>query len=458
MQLTPSNRELTTLNRHESALVVGLGVSGYSAVRYLLARGLLVRVWDAHPIPKLAAKLKEEFPDVATSFGGAELSVKETLLVVSPGVPLTSPLVKLALEQGAEVVGDIELFIQENQLPVIAITGSNGKSTVTTLVGEMCVAGDITPLVAGNIGAPVLDALSFQKHYDVAVLELSSFQLETTKQLKADCATILNISADHMDRYDSMGDYILAKARVLRGAKHAVLPLHDSGLEQIIKVNATSHFSLEAPENNLQYGVKRISKRRWLSHGENLLMPLRDVPLVGLHNIKNVLSAFALVEFLKIPADALVAAVKSFKGLPHRMQTIAEQNQVRWVNDSKATNVGATQTALQNIEGEVVWIAGGQSKGADFSDLQSSISSNIRALISFGQDSDELNAALAGMLDIYPVADLTAAVKKAGELAKTACTVLFSPACASFDMFRDFEHRGSSFAELVQQHIAGANS
>lgn len=453
MSLTTPNIELSSLSRHDSALVVGLGLSGYSVVRYLLARGLKVRVSDVHPNPALADQLASEFPHVVTSFGAKDISIDETLVVVSPGVSLRSPLLKRAFDLNLEVVGDVELFIQENRQPIIAITGSNGKSTVTTLVGEMCEAAAMTPLVAGNIGAPVLDALTDQKAYDLAVLELSSFQLETTKQLKADCATILNISADHMDRYDSMGDYILAKARVLRGAKRAVLPLHDSGLEQITKINQTSYFTLEAPQNNHQFGVRRASRQRWLMRGNDMLMPLRDIPLVGLHNIKNVLSAFALVDFLNLPLEALVNTVKNFKGLPHRMQTVVEKDQVRWVNDSKATNVGATQTALQNVEGDVIWIAGGQSKGADFSELQSSIGANIRALISFGQDAEQLNTALAGLLDIYPVIDLAAAVKKAAELAKTTCTVLFSPACASFDMFRGFEHRGHSFASLVEQEL-----
>lgn len=456
MNLTRLKSELSTLNRHDSALVVGLGVSGYSAVRYLLARGLSVRVWDVSSNPRLAAQLKGEFPQVPCSFGGDDLTIDENLIVVSPGVSLRSPLLKKASEQGAEIVGDIELFIQENQQQVIAITGSNGKSTVTSLVGQMCEHASMKPLVAGNIGAPVLDALIDQQDYDIAVLELSSFQLETTKHLKADCATILNISADHMDRYESMGDYILAKARVLRGAKRAVLPLHDSGLEQIVKLNQTSYFTLEEPRNNSEFGIKRISKQRWLMRGDLELMPLRDIPLVGLHNIKNVLSCFALLDFLDLPIEHLVDAVKKFNGLPHRMQTIAEQNQVRWVNDSKATNIGATQTALQNIEGDVVWIAGGQSKDADFSEFQASVGSNIRALISFGQDADQLNSALAGVLDIYLVADLAAAVKKAAELAKTACTILFSPACASFDMFKDFEHRGDVFTNLVKQQLSGA--
>ena len=444
--------------RHRSALVVGLGLSGYSAVRYLLARGLNVRVWDANPRTKLAAKLKRHYSQVDILFDNGDFQFDETLVVASPGVSIRSPILKQAAQQGAEVVGDIELFVQENQQALIAITGSNGKSTVTTLVGEMCSCANKKVLLAGNIGTPVLDALIDEQEYDVAVLELSSFQLETTRRLNADCATILNISADHMDRYDSMGDYILAKARILRGAQRAVLPLHDSGLEQITKVNNSAFFTLEAPSSNTEFGVKRRAKKRWLMHGDQALMPLRDISLVGMHNIKNVLSAFALVEFLGLPLEAKVSAVRRFKGLPHRMQTIAKKDEVRWVNDSKATNIGATETALLNIEGDVIWIAGGQSKGADFGDFRTSIGSNIRALISFGQDSDQLNVALAGVLDIYPVIDLAAAVKKAAELAKSACTVLFSPACASFDMFRHFEHRGETFSKLVQRELEGASS
>ncbi len=444
-----SQQNLSSIDRHQQALVVGLGVSGYSAVRYLSAKGLTVRVVDGNPEPALSSQLAKEFPEVVTQFGANNITIQESLVVASPGVPLKSPLLQQAAQQGAEIVGDIELFAQANQQTLIAITGSNGKSTVTTLVGEMCKAAGLKPLVAGNIGAPVLDALVEELDYDVAVLELSSFQLETTRHLNADCASILNISADHMDRYESMGDYILAKARILRGAERAVLPAHASNLEQITKANKTLRFSMEAPANDDEFGVQRLGTRRWLMRGKERLMLLRDVPLVGLHNIQNVLSAFALTDFLKLPVASLVDAVKSFKGLPHRMQTVADQAGVRWVNDSKATNIGATQTALNSLEGDVIWLAGGQSKDADFFELRSVIKANIKALIAYGEDASKLVAVAEALTNVIEVANLKEAVEQAGQLAQDGTTVLLSPACASFDQFENFEHRGNEYAALV---------
>jgi len=309
----------------------------------------------------------------------------------------------------------------------------------------------LTPLVAGNIGKPALDALTDNTGFDVAVLELSSFQLETTYQIVADSAAILNISADHMDRYDSMGDYVLAKARIIRGAKRAVLPRHDEWLSQITNVNEILGFELEEPSQDNDFGITRKSGKRWLVKGDKRLMLLSDIPLVGLHNVKNVLSAFALVDFLELPTDVLAKAVTSFHGLPHRMQTVAVKDGVSWVNDSKATNVGATATALQSLEQKVIWIAGGQGKGADFSELKSVVGSNIKQLLLIGEDAPGIEACLNGILPISFADDMHDAVSQASALAESGDIVLLSPACASFDMFRNFEARGDEFTRCVAQ-------
>lgn len=451
MMLKTYNPQLDIVDQYSTATVVGLGATGYSAVRYLHARGLRVTVLDESAKPALADALSESHPEVTTIFGEFESSSLSdaSLIIVSPGVALSEPVLIAAKRQGAYLVGDIELFLQENQQPVIAITGSNGKSTVTTLVGEMCKAGGRQPLVAGNIGKPVLDALTDQAVYDVAVIELSSFQLETTTQVRADAAAILNVSADHMDRYDSMGDYVLAKARVLRGAKQVVLPRHDEQLKQISNVSELLSFDLDEPANDSEFGVKRQSNFRWLMKGERRLVKLRDIALTGLHNVKNVLAAYALVDFLALPNDTLANAVKLFSGLPHRMQTVTEVGGVTWVNDSKATNVGATSTALCSIEQNVIWIAGGQGKGADFSALRDAITANIKMLILFGQDADQIEHALTGLLLIQRVSTLPEAVAVASQHAQRKDIVLFSPACASFDMFQGFAHRGQAFADCV---------
>ena len=451
------NSKQTLLAQYSAATVVGLGLSGYSVVRYLRARGLEVRVVDSREEPPLSNEFTAEFPDVDVQLGAFEPSQLncQHLIVASPGIALSEPMLKQAQQDGAHIVGDVELFLQENTAPVIAITGSNGKSTVTTLVGEMCRNASINPLVAGNIGKPVLDALTDSQSYDVAVLELSSFQLETTHQVPAESVAILNISADHMDRYDSMGDYVLSKARIIRGAKRAVLPKHDEWMAQITNVSHILGFDLEEPSNDDDFGLIRKSGKRYLAKGSQRLMALGEIPLVGLHNVKNVLSAFALVDFLKLPLDSLVSAVKSFKGLDHRMQTVANSSDVIWVNDSKATNIGATATALDSLEKPVVWIAGGQGKGADFTELKSVSMQNIKHLILIGEDAQKIATALDGMLSISHADDMSDAVAKAAKLAASGDIVLLSPACASFDMFRGFEHRGDEFAQCVANLAGG---
>jgi len=451
MTLQAHNPQKNLIEQYRAATVIGLGATGFSAVRYLRKVGLSVTVLDSRNAPPLAKELTERYPEVAVVFGAFDaMNIKDaSLIVASPGVALKEPMLLAAKRNGAHIVGDIELFLQENSKPVIAITGSNGKSTVTTLVGEMLSASELAPLVAGNIGKPVLDALTDATSYDVAILELSSFQLETTSQVPAEAAAILNVSADHMDRYDSVGDYVLAKARITRGAKRAVLPRHDEQLKQITNVSELLNFDLDEPANDSEFGVVRASNYRWLMKGSQRLMKLRDVPLAGLHNIKNVLSAFALIDFLNLPLAPLVEAVKSFSGLPHRMQTVLIEQGVVWVNDSKATNIGATSTALRNLESPVVWIAGGQGKGADFSELAAAITGNIKLLILMGEDADLIESALTDSLPIVRVSDMQEAVITASKQAQDNDVVLLSPACASFDMFAGFEQRGDVFAECV---------
>ena len=373
--------------------------------------------------------------------------------MVSPGVSLSEPLLINSKKQGATIVGDIELFIEENTKPLIAITGSNGKSTVTRLVGEMCKAGGMKTLVAGNIGLAALDALTDSYKYEVVILELSSFQLETTSHMPAQSVAILNVSADHLDRYASMGDYILAKTRILKGAEYAVLPKHDEQLSQITHKEGVINFTLGEPANDSEFGIKRVSNNRWLTKGENRLIKLRDIPLLGLHNVSNVLAAYALVDFLNLSVETKASAIKSFSGLAHRMQTVCIAQNITWINDSKATNVGATSTALSSLERNVFWIAGGQGKGADFSELRSSIKQNIKLLILMGEDADQIEATLKDLLPIERVNNMYDAVAMAGKYATNGSAVLFSPACASFDMYENFERRGDDFSIKAQAWV-----
>ena len=446
------NQSISIIDQYQTAMVVGLGLTGYSVVRHLRGCGLQVSVMDSRDKPPMLEKLRSEYPEVSVHLAPFEFKTLASwpLLIVSPGVALSEPVLQKAVSDGAHIVGDIELFLQQNNKPVIAITGSNGKSTVTALVGEMCNSAGVKALVAGNIGLPVLDALTDRTDYELAVLELSSFQLETTHTLKAAAATVLNISADHMDRYDSMGDYMLAKARILRGADRAILSRHDEELQQITTVAKKLTFGLDEPANHDEFGVKRQSNYRWLSKGEQRLIKLREIGLLGTHNIKNILAAYALVDFMGLPVDKLNSAVKAFKGLPHRMQTVLLKDRVTWVNDSKATNVGATRTALQSLEKDVVWIAGGQGKGADFAQLRDAIGKNIKMLVLFGEDAELMEAALSGVLPIRRARNMQQAVKLAGESAFGDSVVLLSPACASFDQYKDYATRGEDFIHCAK--------
>jgi UDP-N-acetylmuramoylalanine--D-glutamate ligase len=449
MKIQNYNPNTPVLAQYASATVVGLGLTGYSVVRYLLARGLSVRVVDSRLVPPMVEQLREKYPQVDLYLGDFSALQDQPLLIVNPGVSLLEPELRKARRDGAHLIGDIELFVQENTKPIIAITGSNGKSTVTTLVGQMCEAGGISALVAGNIGLPVLDALTDQADYQVAVLELSSFQLETTSHMHAQASAILNVSADHMDRYASMGDYLLAKARVLRGAERAILPRHDEQIGQLSNASQMLTFELDEPSNDDEFGLGRKSNVYWLSKGDKALIKLRDVPLIGMHNVKNVLASLALVDFLNIPLADLARAITSFKGLPHRMQTVCTNAGVTWVNDSKATNIGAASTALRNLEQDIYWIAGGQGKGADFTELRAAISDKIKLLIVIGEDAPAIQTALRDLLAIEKVDTMRQAVNLAGSRAKTGSVVLLSPACASFDMYKNFEQRGNDFIDCV---------
>ena len=456
MNLQAYNPDIPIIAQYPAATVIGLGATGFSVVRYLRARGLQVQVLDSRTRPPHVKQLAEQYPEVSIHLGEFDQSkmIGSALVVASPGVSLAEPVLREAKRMGARIIGDIELFIEENHKPLIAITGSNGKSTVTTLVGSMCSAGGLETLVAGNIGLPALDALTDQNEYDVAVLELSSFQLETTSQVPAQASAILNISADHQDRYQSMGDYVLAKARILRSARRAILPRHDEHLQQITTTGRVLSFALDEPANESEYGVKRVSNQRWLLKGSQRLIRLKEIPLIGLHNVKNVLAAYALVNFLNLPNEQLADAVRSFQGLAHRMQTVQVHDGITWVNDSKATNIGATSTALQNLEKKVVWIAGGQGKGADFSELRTAVNENISLLILMGEDANQIQAALADLLPIKCVDNMQQAVELADRSAGDDSIVLLSPACASFDMYQSYEHRGNDFTTRVQAWTA----
>jgi UDP-N-acetylmuramoylalanine--D-glutamate ligase len=438
------------------ALVVGLGLSGLSSARYLVRHGYVVTVVDSRAQPPGLGALHAELPEVRVHTGGfdAALFRDPGLLVVSPGVSIKQAEIAEALGRNIAAVGDVELFARVAKAPVVAITGANGKSTVTSLTGAMCKEAGMDTAVGGNIGVPVLDLLRSPEP-EVYVLELSSFQLETTASLNARAATVLNITADHMDRYATLDDYSAAKARIFRGDGVMVLNADDPTVLAMGRPGrGTVRFGANPPASDIDYGLVPHGGETWLARGQRLLMPASAVPLPGRHNLLNVLAAMALAETMHVPLDAMKRAVARFKGLPHRTELIVERDGVRWIDDSKGTNVGATVAALSGMDAPVILIAGGEGKGADFQALRAPVAQRARAVVLIGRDAVLIEKALAGVVPVTNAQDMQAAVRAAARLAQPGDVVLLSPACASFDMFRNYEHRGQVFAQAVRELVA----
>ena len=437
-------------------LVVGLGKTGLSCVRFLSSYGAEVAVTDSREHPPALDALREQFPDVAVFVGGfaPEAFAHAELLVVSPGVSMRESLIAESLARGIPVIGDIELFARFADAPVVAITGSNGKSTVTTLVGQMAQAAGRDVRVGGNLGTPALDLLNGAAP-ELYVLELSSFQLETTSSLNARAAAILNISEDHMDRYDDLESYVAAKARIYQGDGVMVVNADDPHVMLLASALGAGrqivHFQLSAPAAG-DYGVCEHNGEAWLCHDEEVLLPVTKLGISGWHNVANALAALALGAAVGLPYEAMCQALRSFTGLPHRSQRVAERDGVVWYNDSKGTNVGATLAAIRGMPGErVVLIAGGLGKGQDFTPLRAALAERGRAAVLIGRDAPLIEAALEGAVPVERAGDLRAAVTAARRLAQPGDVVLLSPACASFDMFKGYDDRGNVFVAAVQE-------
>jgi UDP-N-acetylmuramoylalanine--D-glutamate ligase len=448
---TPHASRLTPHARR--ALVVGLGLTGLSCVRHLVAQGYEVTGVDTRAAPPKLDDIRREFPRLEIHAGElpASLFADPGVMVVSPGLDLREGPMAQAIARGVRPIGDIELFAQKAAAPVLAITGSNGKSTVTALTGELCRAGGLDARVGGNIGVPALGLLAGAAP-DAYVLELSSFQLETTWSLDAHAAVVLNLTADHMDRYADLDSYALAKARIFNGRGVMVLNADDPIVMGMRRAGRrTICFGLGAPRSAEDYGIAGHGHETWLVRGAERLMPASEVPLPGMHNVANVLAAMALAQTLGVTSDACREAVRAFRGLPHRSELVAECEGVKWINDSKGTNVGATIAALNGMPCPVILIAGGDGKGQDFGELREAVTRRARALLLIGRDAPLIERALAGTVPILNVGDLREAVVAARALAHRGDAVLLSPACASFDMFRNYEHRGEVFRATVKE-------
>jgi UDP-N-acetylmuramoylalanine--D-glutamate ligase len=445
----------------KKSLIVGLGKTGLSCARYLSARGVPVAITDSRNDPPGLNELRQELPDIALFLGGfdpAAFAVAEQL-VVSPGVPMSEPLIQQAVARGVPVIGDIELFARAAKAPVVAITGSNGKSTVTTLLGAMLRDAGVKAAVGGNLGDPALSLL--HDAVELYVLELSSFQLETTFSLQPKVAVVLNISPDHLDRYQDLQAYVDTKATVYRGAEGTVFN-RDDPLVMAMRGGGAGEilFTLESPAAG-EFGVRTHQGERWLCHGTERLIRASALKIPGTHNLANALAALAIGTLLRLPREAMLRTLAGFAGLPHRTQFIKESAGVRWYNDSKGTNVGACAAALEGLAGgdatRTVLIAGGVGKGADFAPLAPAVARYARAVILLGRDAPliakALGDALGDKVPLIQASDMDDAVLLAAGCAEPGDRVLLSPACASFDMFKDYQQRGEMFVDAVARLI-----
>lgn len=449
------NASMTTQVNNWNTLVVGLGQTGLSVARHLQARGVAFAVVDSRAIPPGKDELLADFPTTPYHFGAfaeaADWFATAATLVVSPGIAIATPEIAAAGKRGAELIGDIELFVREAKAPVIAITGSNGKSSVTTLVDLMAQKAGMKSYAGGNLGYSALDLLE-QPTPDLYVMELSSFQLETTHSLRAVSAVVLNVSEDHMDRYPSFDDYAAAKQVSYHHCGCAVVNRDDSvvmTMLEVVKPSCSVSFGLNIPMDG-QYGIREFNDKRWLAKGEALLLAVDEMKLPGEHNYANALAALALGEAAGIPLEGMLAALREFTGLSHRTQWVRERAGVNWYNDSKGTNVGATLAALAGLPGKTVLIAGGQGKGADFAPLRPVAAEKARALVLIGEDRDKIAAVVEGYAPYVFARDMAEAVTTAADLAQAGDNVLLSPACASFDMFKGYAHRGDVFSDAVR--------
>ncbi len=443
-------------------LVLGLGDTGLSMARWLARRGARLRVADTRTEPPGAAALARELPGVTIERGPfqAGLFAGQDLIALSPGIDRREGALADALKRGVPAAGDIELFAQASRgmrSRVIAVTGTNGKSTVTAMAGAMCRDGGLDTVVAGNIGLPVLDALAAVEdgaaEPDVYVLELSSFQLESTVSLAPDAATMLNLSEDHFDRYAAMTDYAAAKARIFAGNGTQVLNRDDHWSRSMAQPGRTVQtFGLSAPAGDSEWGVKTAGGARALAHGARDLLRVDELAVTGLHNAANALAAGALAAAIGVPETAVARALRGFKGLPHRAEKVLEIDGIPFIDDSKGTNVGATVAALSGMTEPVVLIAGGDGKGQDFSPLAAPVARHARAVVLIGRDAELIARALAGCgVPLERARDMDEAVAMAFAASTPGCAVLLSPACASYDMFRSYVHRAEVFVAAVHK-------
>jgi UDP-N-acetylmuramoylalanine--D-glutamate ligase len=461
----------------QKRLIIGMGQTGLSCARFLVAKGMSFDLCDSRELLPNHADIEAEFPQCQIYNGelDAELLAQYHELIVSPGIAIAEPAIASAISQGSHVRGDIDIFAEHVTKPIIGITGSNGKSTVTTLVGEILAAGGHKPAVCGNIGVPVLDVLLKDDDYHCYVVELSSFQLETTHHLAAEVACVLNMSEDHMDRYDSMVTYYKAKHRVFQGCRNIVINREDTLSQPLVSRSMPKKsFGLQMADNPVaiknQYSIAwqnnasgETNKHEFLMFEQQPIFPVAELKIKGRHNQLNVLAAIALVESLptdfKVSNEQLHQVLSDFTGLPHRCTWIAEHDDVEYFNDSKGTNVGSTLAAIEGLASHdgknIILIAGGVGKDQDFEPLADACKLSVKQALLFGRDAPLIANSLVSACELNIVETLAQALTKAQKIASAGDIILFSPACASFDQFANYIKRGEVFEQLVAEMIQG---
>ncbi|MBE9539820.1 MAG: UDP-N-acetylmuramoyl-L-alanine--D-glutamate ligase [Proteobacteria bacterium] len=442
-----------------NSVVLGLGATGLSCARYLARCGKTFTVVDTRANPPGLEELLRDLPQVPVFLGEVPHAVVESAgeLIVSPGLGLDQPLVKMAIKAGVEIVGDIDLFVREAAAPVIGITGSNAKSTVTELVGEMAREAGLNVAVGGNLGTPALDLLA--DDCELYVLELSSFQLERAGRLNLAVATVLNVSEDHLDRHGNLQTYHRVKHKIFSGCARAVVNKNDP-LTTPLVAQSVGVISWRMGEPELGgFGLREEDGVEYLSYQFDRLLPVDDLGLLGRHNIANALAALAIGQSANLPMEAMLVALRTFSGLPHRCQAVGSIGGVSFVNDSKGTNPGATEAALKGLGNgrNILLIAGGVGKGANFEQLRSSVAAHCKLLVLIGESADEMQASLDRCVEICKADSLEQAVAIAMENAQAGDCILLSPACASFDMFSSYKDRGDTFIRAVAELQGGAS-
>jgi UDP-N-acetylmuramoylalanine--D-glutamate ligase len=431
-------------------LVLGLGATGLSIARYLQRNDRDATFYDSRDEPPGIDELKDIFPDAKVTLGSNRLPGKIDRVIASPGIADNDELLVKARKKKLEVISDIELFARDATAPFVAITGSNGKSTVTTLIYHMCRADGRTVLAGGNLGEPALDLLG-EDTPDIYVLELSSFQLQRTQTLPAEVAVLLNVSPDHLDWHADEDEYRRAKYRVYSEARAAVVNRADeTALDAAKHIENIVTFGLDEPEDG-QFGTRRDDDDEvYLARGDTLLIEVSDMRMVGLHNQANALAALAVGELLGLEMPSMLQVLGEFPGLSHRMQFVARKGAVNYINDSKATNVAAAVASIQSIDGTLVLVAGGEGKGGNFGELAAALEGKLRAAVLLGTDAEAIADAIDTVMPVYFARDMDDAVCQAAAYAESDDTVLLAPACASFDQFANYGARGDAFSSAVE--------